>query len=392
MENNNILSIENLSKLYGTEKSKATKLKKAGKDKDTIYKESGVTIALWDVNLEIQKGEIFVIIGLSGSGKSTLVRCFNLLNKPTSGKVYFEGNDIGKFSKEKLNDYRRNKISMVFQQFGLMSHRSVIGNVEYGLEIKGLPKEERRAKAKEMINMVGLEGHDDEPITSLSGGMKQRVGIARALANDPEILLMDEPFSALDPLVRKDMQFELLTIQEKLDKTIVFITHDINEAFKIGDRVAIMKDGEIIQVATPEEMSENPADDYVKQFIDSADKAQVIHVKNVMITPNSIIRLKDSPNLAVKTMKSNGVSSAYVVGEKMRLHGVVTIDDCLEGNKNDQTISDIMIKDINTTSPDALLTDIMSMAASTKFPIAVVDDENRLKGIVSKAQVLSSIL
>ncbi|HZJ98993.1 MAG TPA: glycine betaine/L-proline ABC transporter ATP-binding protein [Tissierellaceae bacterium] len=392
MENNNILSIKNLSKLYGTEKSKATKLKKAGKDKDTIYKESGVTIALWDVNLEIQKGEIFVIIGLSGSGKSTLVRCFNLLNKPTSGKVYFEGNDIGKFSKEKLNDYRRNKISMVFQQFGLMSHRSVIGNVEYGLEIKGLPKEERRAKAKEMINMVGLEGHDDEPITSLSGGMKQRVGIARALANDPEILLMDEPFSALDPLVRKDMQFELLTIQEKLDKTIVFITHDINEAFKIGDRVAIMKDGEIIQVATPEEMSENPADDYVKQFIDSADKTQVIHVKNVMITPNSIIRLKDSPNLAVKTMKSNGVSSAYVVGEKMRLHGVVTIDDCLEGSKKDLNISDIMIKDINTTSPDALLTDIMSMAASTKFPIAVIDDENRLKGIVSKAQVLSSML
>lgn len=392
MENNNILSIKNLSKLYGTEKSKATKLKKAGKDKDTIYKESGVTIALWDVNLEIQKGEIFVIIGLSGSGKSTLVRCFNLLNKPTSGKVYFEGNDIGKFSKEKLNDYRRNKISMVFQQFGLMSHRSVIGNVEYGLEIKGLPKEERRAKAKEMINMVGLEGHDDEPITSLSGGMKQRVGIARALANDPEILLMDEPFSALDPLVRRDMQFELLTIQEKLDKTIVFITHDINEAFKIGDRVAIMKDGEIIQVATPEEMSENPADDYVKQFIDSADKTQVIHVKNVMITPNSIIRLKDSPNLAVKTMKSNGVSSAYVVGEKMRLHGVVTIDDCLEGSKKDLNISDIMIKDINTTSPDALLTDIMSMAASTKFPIAVIDDENRLKGIVSKAQVLSSML
>lgn len=392
MENNNILSIRNLSKLYGTDKSKATKLKKAGKDKDTIYKESGVTVALWDVNLEIQKGEIFVIIGLSGSGKSTLVRCFNLLNKPTSGKIYFEGNDIGKFNKEKLNDYRRNKISMVFQQFGLMSHRDVIGNVEYGLEVKGLSKEERRAKAKEMIDMVGLEGRDNEPITSLSGGMKQRVGIARALANDPEILLMDEPFSALDPLVRKDMQFELLTIQKKLDKTIIFITHDINEAFKLGDRVAIMKDGEVIQVATPEEMSENPADDYVKQFIDSADKSQVISVRNVMIPPNSIVRLRDSLNFAIKTMRSNGVSSAYVVGEKMKLQGVITIDDALEANKQGLTINDVIIRDINTTSPDALLTDIMSMAASTPFPIAVVDEDHSLKGIVSKVHVLSSIL
>ena len=392
MENNSILSVKNLSKLYGTEKNKAIKLKKSNNDKDTIYQKTGVTLALWDVNLEVQKGEIFVIIGLSGSGKSTLVRCFNLLNKPTSGKVYFQGKDIGEFNKEELNDYRRNKISMVFQQFGLMSHRNVIGNVEYGLEVKGISKEERRAKAKEMIDMVGLEGHDNESINSLSGGMKQRVGIARALASDPEILLMDEPFSALDPLVRKDMQFELLTIQRKLDKTIIFITHDINEAFKLGDRVAIMKDGEVIQVATPEEMSENPADDYVKQFIDSADKTQVISVRNVMITPNSIVRLKDSLNFAVKTMRSNGVSSAYVVGEKMKLQGVITIDDALEANKNGLTISDIIIRDINTASPDALLTDIMSMAASTPFPIAVVDEDHSLKGIVSKVHVLSSML
>ncbi len=392
MENNIILSVENLTKLYGNEKNKAIKLKKSGADKDTIYEESGVTVALWDVNLEVNRGELFIIIGLSGSGKSTLVRCLNMLNKPNSGQVFFEGNDIGKFDKKELNEYRRNKISMVFQQFGLMSHRNVIGNVEYGLEIKGIPKEERHNKAKEMIAMVELEGHEEEPISSLSGGMKQRVGLARALANDPEILLMDEPFSALDPLVRKDMQFELLSIQKKLDKTIVFITHDINEAFKLGDRVAIMKDGEVIQIATPEEMSEHPADDYVKQFIDSADKTQVIHVKNVMITPNSIVRMKDSLNLAIKTMRSNGVSSAYVVGEKMVLQGVITIDDALQASKEGLTIDDILIRDINTTSPDAILTDIMEMAATTPFPIAVVDDEDRLKGIVSKAHVLSSML
>lgn len=396
MENNNtndyILSIKNLSKLFGADRKQARVMKKKGIDQTTIHKKTGVTVALWDINLDIKRGEIFVVIGLSGSGKSTLIRCLNMLNKPSSGQVLFEGNDIGKYNKTDLNNFRRNKISMVFQQFGLMSHRDVLGNVEYGLEVKGVPKEERHIKAKEMIDMVGLEGYDNEPITSLSGGMMQRVGIARALANDPEILLMDEPFSALDPLVRKDMQFELLSIQRKLDKTIVFITHDINEAFKLGDRVAIMRDGEVIQVATPEEMSENPADDYVKQFIDSADKTQVIHVKNVMVTPNSIIRTRDSLNRCIKTMRSNGVSSAYVVNDKMKLEGVVTIDDALEANKKGLTISDILIRDINTTSPDALLTDIMSMAATTPFPIAVVDDENRLKGIVSKAHVLSSML
>ncbi len=392
MGNNSLLSVKNVSKLYGPEKNKAIKLKRSGADKDTIYEKTGVTVALWETNLNIKEGEVFVIIGLSGSGKSTLVRCFNMLNKPTSGRIYFQDKDISKFNKDQLNDYRRNKVSMVFQQFGLMSHRDVLGNVEYGLEVKGIPKEERHAKVKEMLSMVGLDGHENEPISSLSGGMKQRVGIARALANDPEILLMDEPFSALDPLVRKDMQFELLTIQKKLNKTIVFITHDINEAFKLGDRVAIMKDGEIIQIATPEEMSEHPADNYVKQFIDSADKTQVISVRNLMITPNSIVRLRDNPNYAINTMKSNGVSSAYVVGEKMKLQGVVTIDDAIQARKEGLTISDILIKDINTTAPDTLLTDIISMATKTRFPIAVVDENNSLKGIVSKVHVLSSML
>ncbi|NLZ27816.1 MAG: glycine betaine/L-proline ABC transporter ATP-binding protein [Firmicutes bacterium] len=390
--NDILLNTKNVTKLYGTEKSRAIRLKKAGADKDTIYKKTGVTIALWDVSLDVREGEVFVIIGLSGSGKSTLVRCFNMLNKPTSGKVYYRGENIGKFNRKELNNYRRNQVSMIFQHFGLMSHRNVLGNVEYGLEVKGMSREERRAKAGRMLSMVGLGGYNTEPISSLSGGMKQRVGLARALANDPEILLMDEPFSALDPLVRKDMQFELLTIQRKLDKTIVFITHDINEAFKIGDRLAIMKDGEIIQVATPEEMSEHPADSYVKEFIDNADKTQVITVSSVMITPNSIVRLRDSLGYAINTMKRNGVSSAYVVGEKMRLQGVITIDDTIRANKERLKITDILIRDVNTTRPDTILTDIMSMAAKTPFPIAVVDDNNSLKGIVSKVHVLSSML
>ena len=391
MKNNNILNVRNLYKLYGMEKGTATRLKKSGVDKDEIFKKTGVTIAIWNVSMDIVKGEIFVIIGLSGSGKSTLVRCLNMLNKPTSGQILFEGRDISKFNKKELADYRKNKVSMVFQNFGLMSHRDVMGNVEYGLEIKGIPKSRRQIKSREMISMVGLEGLEHEPITSLSGGMKQRVGLARALANDPEILLMDEPFSALDPLVRKDMQFELLSIQRKLEKTVVFITHDINEAFKLGDKVAIMQDGELIQTATPEEMNENPANDYVKQFIESADKTQVISVKNVMITPNSIVRMKDSLNYAINMMKSNSVSSAYVVAEKMRLQGVITIDDAVRANKEKLTIPDILIRDIATTSPDALLSDIISMAAKTKYPIAVITEDRNLKGIVSKAQVLSSM-
>ncbi len=386
-----LLEVKNLSKLYGNEKKEAAKLKNSGLTKDEVYAKTKTTIALWDVNLEVKDKEILVIIGLSGSGKSTLVRCFNLLNKPTSGSVFYKGEDLSKFNNKQLMDFRRNKISMVFQSFGLMSHRDVIGNVEYGLEVKGLSKEERHKKAKEMIEMVGLQGVEAEPISNLSGGMKQRVGIARALANDPEILLMDEPFSALDPLVRKDMQFELLTIQRKLDKTIVFITHDINEAFKLGDRVAIMKDGEVIQVDTPERMTSNPKTEYVKRFIDSADKTQVISVRNVMITPNSLVRLKDNPQIAIKAMRESGVSSAYVVSRKTKFRGVITLDEALRAQREGLEISDVLIKDIITTSPDALLSDIIADATASRFPLAVVDEDNNLKGIVSKVHVLSSM-
>ncbi len=390
--NNYMLRTKNLYKIYGNDKSNAIRLKEEGLDKDSINKKTGTTIALWDINLEIKKGEIFVIIGLSGSGKSTLVRCFNLLNRPTKGEVYYEGKSINQLDKKDLLDYRRNKISMVFQNFGLMSHRNVIENVEYGLEVKGTGKDDRHKKAKEMITMVGLEGYENEPISSLSGGMKQRVGLARALANDPEILLMDEPFSALDPLVKKDMQFELLSIQRNLGKTIVFITHDINEAFKLGDRVAIMKDGEVIQIATPEEMSSNPANDYVKNFIDGADKTQVITVKNAMTSPSSIIRSSDTPLYALNIMKANKVSSAYVVGKKMIFKGIITLDDAIRANKEKLLLKDVLIKDVETTTPDTLISEIIDVAVVTKFPIAVISEKDgSLEGIISRADVLSTI-
>ncbi len=384
MDKNSVISIQDVSMVFGPEKAKAMELKKQGLSRSDIYKRTRTTIALDRAS--------FDIYSLSGSGKSTLVRCLNGLNKPTSGAVLYHGQDIGKFDKKEMIEFRRDKISMVFQQFGLMSHRDVLGNVEFGLEIKGVSKEERHKKAMEMIEMVGLEGQEHEMINNLSGGMKQRVGIARALANDPEVLLMDEPFSALDPLVKKDMQFELLTIQKKLNKTIVFITHDINEAFKLGDRIAIMKDGDIIQIDTPEEMSVHPANNYVKQFIDSADMTQVLTVRNVMIRPDSMVKITDSPEMAIQAMRRSDTASAYVVNENMKLMGLVSIYDALQARRDSLALKDVLNTDIKTTSPDTLLTDMIEIATETPYPIAVLDDHGNFRGIVSKVHVLSSML
>ncbi|MEG0803566.1 MAG: betaine/proline/choline family ABC transporter ATP-binding protein [Pygmaiobacter sp.] len=387
-----VLRAEHITKLYGPNKAEAARMMEEGLGREAVKQKTGVTAAIWDVNFEVERGEIFVIIGLSGSGKSTFVRCLNMLNRPTSGTIRFENSDIGKLSKKELLDYRRNKISMVFQNFGLMSHRDVLSNVGYGLEVKGISTIEREKKAMEMVEMVGLSGCEHQPITSLSGGMRQRVGIARALANDPEILLMDEPFSALDPLVRADMQFELMGIQRKLSKTIVFITHDINEAFKLGDHVAIMQDGRVIQVDTPEQMSAHPANEYVRQFIGSADKTKVLSVRHIMMTPSCIVRLGEGPNRAIYEMRRAGVSSAFVVGDKMNLAGLLTIDGAIGAIKEERTIGDKMITDLPTTSPDTLISEVLPIAAEAKFPISVIGEDGVLKGIVTKASVLSSMV
>mgnify|MGYP005784544747 CR=1 FL=1 len=387
-----ILSVQHVSKLYGMNKAEAAKMMEAGSNKDEVYKKTGVTVALWDVNLEIPRGKIFVIIGLSGSGKSTVVRCFNRLNKPTSGKVLFEGQDLAEMDKKQLLEFRRNKISMVFQSFGLMSHRDVLGNVAYGLEVKGMSRAEREEKAKKVISMVGLEGWEHQSCGQLSGGMRQRVGIARALANDPEVLLMDEPFSALDPLVRRDMQFELLQIQRKLQKTVIFITHDMDEAFKLGDMVAIMRDGRVIQVDTPEGMSANPADDYVRDFTGSADKSKVFTVRNIMITPSSLVRLTDGPEHAIQEMRKNALSTVYVVDDRLCLVGILTIRDAIRAYQQKLTIAQVTNRDVQTTTPDVMVADIMPLAAEAVYPIAVVDGDGQLKGIVTKASVLSSLI
>lgn len=391
MTNEYIFELKNVSKLYGGNKNEAVKLLKNGENKENVYQKTGCIAAMWDVNLKIRQGEIFVVIGLSGSGKSTVLRCLNHLNKPTFGEVLFCGQDICKMKRNELVNLRRKKISMVFQSFGLMSHRDVLSNVAYPLEIQNVPKQQRENKAYEALKLVGLNGFEHSSCNSLSGGMRQRVGIARALCSESDVLLMDEPFSALDPLVRMDMQFELLQIQRKLKKTIVFITHDIDEAFKLGDTIAIMRDGKVIQVDTPVKMSENPANEYVRRFINSADKSKVLSAENVMIIPNSIIRIHDSPSHAVHEMFKQNLSSAYVVDDNLLLKGILTITDAVNARNKNIPIEDIIIRDIPRTTRDKMVSDIIPLAAESPFPIAVVDENNILEGIVTKAGVLSSL-
>lgn len=387
-----ILRMEHVAKLYGPNQKEATKLMLEGADKAEVYRKCGCTVALWDVNLQIPRGKVFVIIGLSGSGKSTAVRCFNQLTVPTLGNVFFEEQNVGEMNRKELREYRRSKISMVFQSFGLMNHRDVLGNVSYGLEIKGVPQEEREQRAQEIISMVGLEGWEHQSCQELSGGMRQRVGIARALANDPEVLLMDEPFSALDPLVRQDMQIELLQIQRKLKKTIIFITHDIDEAFKMGDEVCIMKGGQVVQTGTPEELSINPANEYVRNFIGFADKTKVVSVRSIMITPTSIVRVQESVDQAIREMRRNNLSSVVVIDDDLHLAGILSIKEALAAWKNNLPIEQVLQTNIPTVSPDALISDVVPLASEAAYPIAVTNQDNVLLGIVTKAGILASFV
>lgn len=392
-----ILEVRHLYKIFAPldfrgEKKMAYKLLELGATRQDVLEATGMTAAVTDVSFRVGKGEIFVLIGLSGSGKSTLVRCLNMLHRPSRGEVLIDGEDITAYDEVKLQKLRRTIISMVFQNGGLLAHRDVMGNVGYGLEIRGVKKEEREAKALEMIRMVGLEGHERESLDSLSGGMRQRVGIARALASDPDILLMDEAFSALDPLVKNDLQFELLRIQEQTGKTIIFITHDINEAFKLGSRVGILRDGRMIQLDTPEKMLSAPANDYVRRFIDSVDTTKVLTVKHIMTVPGSVIKKTDGANVALNSMRASGVSSAYVVSDYMHFDGIITLEGALSVRDGKKTFEEAIIREVPfVRNLDAPVSSIVPLAAKTQYPLAVVDEHDVFRGIVTKASVLSSL-
>ncbi|MFU0799656.1 MAG: glycine betaine/L-proline ABC transporter ATP-binding protein [Xylanivirga thermophila] len=387
------IEVKNLVKIFGSRPGMALDRLKKGWTKQDILNKTGQTVGVNNVSFSVKEGEIFVIIGLSGSGKSTLIRCLNLLNKPTSGQIIVDGEDIVKYDKKQLREFRQKKMAMVFQQFGLFTHRTVLGNVEYGLEIRGIDKEKRYQIAMEAIEEVGLKGWEEKMPSELSGGMQQRVGLARALANDPDILLMDEPFSALDPLIRRDMQLELLDLQDRLKKTIIFITHDINEAFKLGDRVAVMRDGEIVQIGTPEEILENPSNEYIEDFVRDIDRTKIVQAKDIMKKPNAIVSLKDGVNVAIKEMQSNDISSVFVIGKDRKLKGIVTIDDCIKAAKEKRSsLEDILRDDYYTTKGDVYIQDLIEKATKAKYPIVVTDDNEKMIGIIVRTSILSGLL
>lgn len=381
--------VKNLVKIFGPRPRMAMRRLKEGWSKEEILKRTGHTVGVNNVSFEVKEGEFFVIMGLSGSGKSTLIRCLNLLNKPTSGEIIVDGENIIDYDKESLRKFRQEKIAMVFQHFGLFPHRTIIDNVEYGLEVRGVEKEKRREIAMEALENVGLKGWEDKKPDELSGGMQQRVGLARALANDPDILLMDEPFSALDPLIRREMQLELLDMQAKLKKTIIFITHDVNEAFKLGDRVAVMRDGRIVQIGTSEDILENPSNEYIEDFVRDIDRSKVLQAKNIMKKPNALVSLKDGIKGAIKEMQDNSISSVFVVNKERQLEGIVTIDDCIEALKDKKSsLKDILKHDYYATTEDAYIEDLIDYATKTKYPIVVLNDNNKLVGIIVRTSIL----
>lgn len=386
------IKVENLIKIFGKNPKKILKNLEIGMTKEDILKKTGHAVGVNNVSFEVNDGEIFVIMGLSGSGKSTLIRCLNLLNKPTSGDIFIDNENIVEYNKKELQKFRQDKIAMVFQHFGLFNHRTVIGNVEYGLEIKKIPKIERYKIAKDSLEIVGLKGWEDKMIFELSGGMQQRVGLARALANSPEILLMDEPFSALDPLIRRDMHLELLDIQSKIKKTIIFITHDVNEAFKLGDRVAVMKDGQIVQIGTPEDILNNPSNEYIEDFVKDIDRTKVLRAKHVMKKVGVVASINSSPKVAIKEMEDVGISSLFVVGKSREVLGVVTIDDCIEAVKNNKSLEDILRDDFIATDKETYVQDLIPMAVDSKFPIVVLNKDKKLAGIILRVSVLASLI
>ncbi|RUL53597.1 quaternary amine ABC transporter ATP-binding protein [Lysinibacillus antri] len=385
------IKIENVTKIFGKHINNALKLVNEKKDKTEILKETGATIGVYDASFTVNEGEIFVIMGLSGSGKSTLVRLLNHLIEPTSGNIYIDGENISSMNKKQLRNIRREKMSMVFQNFGLFPQRTVLANTEYGLEVRGISKEERRARAEKALENAGLLPYKDQYPSQLSGGMQQRVGLARALANDPDILLMDEAFSALDPLIRKDMQDELLDLQQKVRKTIIFITHDLNEALRIGDRIALMKDGKIIQIGTGEDILTNPANDYVKTFLEDVDRSKVLTVENAMIRPISVNVELDGPKVALKRMREEEVSVLLAIDKKREFIGYITADDALEAAKRgEKNVLSILKTDMPTVPSDMLIQDVLGLISESPTPIAVLK-EKKLVGVLIRGVVIQSL-
>ena len=387
------IEVSGLWKVFGSRPERALQPEHASKSRDDIQEELGLVVGLRDLSFSVPRGQTFVVMGLSGSGKSTLARCLIRLIEATQGQIQFDGEDILSYSQEDLRQFRRDKIAMVFQNYALLPHRRVLDNVAYGLEVQGMDKDSRYQAAAEAIETVGLKGWEYYYPSEMSGGMQQRVGLARALAVNPEVLIMDEPFSGLDPLIRREMQDELVMLQSELQKTIIFITHDLDEALKLGDRIAIMRDGVIVQEGTPEEIVTRPANDYVSDFVQDVSRAKVIRAGSIMQEPDVIIHEGQDARAALEAMRDNQAEAAYIVGDGDILKGILTQNQVTDlANQRIEVLKAAQTEGLATTSPATFIESIIPLAAETERYIAVVDEEGRLLGEIDRRALLAGMV
>tara|TARA_B100000029_G_scaffold472921_1_gene513865 strand:- start:2052 stop:3269 length:1218 start_codon:yes stop_codon:yes gene_type:complete len=385
------VTAKNLWKVFGPAAKENAPEQLAGLSKLEIQEELKSVVALRDVNFEVKEGETFVVMGLSGSGKSTLIRCLIRLIEPTLGELMIDDEDVLDYDEAQLIEFRRKKTAMVFQHFGLLPHRTVLDNAAWGLEVQGVPEAERHARALQVLEMVGLNGWEYYRPSALSGGMQQRVGLARAMASDPEILLMDEPFSALDPLIRRDMQNELLRLQEQMRKTIIFITHDLQEAIKVGTRIAIMRDGEIVQIGTPEEIMSQPVDDYVAEFTRDVRRSTVITVGYLMQNSTTQVNAEDSPSHAIQTMKTANSEAAFVATENGRYLGELTLAEAQAAeSRNDTSVSAAVNRRYLPVFAKECVEDALSKAWSQDGNLPVIDDTGVLVGQIERDALIQA--
>jgi len=385
------IEVRNLYKIFGNQPQKALEMIKNGSTKQEVLNKNNSTVGVDDASFEVEEGEIFVIMGLSGSGKSTLIRCVNRLIEPTAGSIKVDGQEVLGFDKKELREFREKEFGMVFQNFALLPHRTVLENAMFGLEIQKVEKQQRIKRSKEALNAVGLDGWEDQYPEQLSGGMQQRVGLARALAVDPEILLMDEPFSALDPLIKKEMQNKLLDLYEEMKRTILFITHDLDEALKLGDRIAIMKEGKIIQIGDHEDILTNATNDYVENFVEDVNRSRVLTAKDIMTQAIALLYPQDGPRTALHKMKNNELGSLFVVNRNKEYKGIIYIEDVVDVINNDDLKFTDIIKDITKADPKDNLKKLFADIADLNVPLPVTNDDNKLLGVIVKTNVLANL-
>ncbi|WP_246631938.1 quaternary amine ABC transporter ATP-binding protein [Pseudonocardia nigra] len=386
-----MIEAKGLSKAYGLSAQQAEPMLRAD-DARAAVRDAGGFLGADEVDLTVERGELFVIMGLSGSGKSTVLRMINRLVEPTSGALSVDGQDVLGMDDDQLYDLRNQKISMVFQHFALFPHRTVRENAAYGLQVRGLSARERLDRADRALDRVGLGDRGDAYPHELSGGMKQRVGLARALATDADVLLMDEPFSALDPLIKRDMQELLLKLQAEDQRTIVFVTHDLNEAMRIGHRIMVMKDGQVVQCGTGEEILSEPADDYVSNFVADVDRSRVLTAGTLLRPPLLTARPDEKPGDVLRRLEHTEMNGLFVVDDAGRLHGVAQ-DDLLAdaARRGDPDVRRCLVHDYETVSADVPIVDFCHLAGRHIVPVAVVDADRRLLGVVPRAAILSAM-